>query len=150
MRAIQVTRTARGRDETQLEREEKALVKFRFVCIIPEREVELAQAAIVLYHHKTRGSARRLKYTELHTMLGRSELGSVAWGDMDRNYNSILFFSTIWAVLVGKQPCCVTGQDSLLDEMGAATHDQNEVLFSCLSHLSVTANNNSLSHSHRL
>lgn len=43
------------------------MAKFRFVCIIPKREVELAEAAIVLDHCRD----RRLTYTEFHTMLGK-------------------------------------------------------------------------------
>ena len=49
VRAIQLTSTAWGPDETQTER---ALVKVKFVCIIPERKSELVQAATVSCHHR--------------------------------------------------------------------------------------------------
>lgn len=81
--------------------------------IIPKREIELAQAATVSYHHRTGGGGhrgKRLKYTELHTILDRanthperSGLGSEARGKIDRNYKSI-FCLPNWPELMCQQP----------------------------------------------
>lgn len=73
------------------------MVKVKFVCIIPEREIELAHAAIVSYHDRTGGRGHRgsrRKYTELHhagVLSHREGSGqeSEAWGKIDRNYNSV-------------------------------------------------------------
>lgn len=77
------------------------------------------------------------RWRELTTRSERSGLGSEAWGKIDGNYNSFSFFlvglsSLCWRV---KQPCCVTwsGLCKFLMRWGAAAHERNEPLFSCIS-----------------
>lgn len=92
--------------ETQTERGEEAVVKVKFVFIISEKEIELAQA-VSQYHRTGDGGERgsKLKYIELGTVLEsashkhRMGMGHRPWGKTDRNYNSA-FCSPMWPVLV--------------------------------------------------